>query len=261
MTGTVVEQTGYAAFGERLNTGFQTQKGFIGERHDPETGLIYLNARYMDPIFGRFISPDDWDPIMEGVGTNRYAYALNDPVNKADNNGHTAISLTEWGMIAIGLAVSYGAKKAIDEINDRFPGLFSEEAPDEEAVDMGGEGQETASAADVVDTVTEGAIEGPHGLEVTPEQGDRTMENVKGLAGASKPKSITTQAGPGVAVDIGPTRVVDRPGSKKTSGRTIEVQRGPRHNRIGPKVRVQEQPEPVAKEEEQAEGDDDSTEQ
>ncbi len=42
----------------------------------------------MDPIFGRFISPDDWDPVLEGVGTNRYAYAGNDPVNKADNNGH-----------------------------------------------------------------------------------------------------------------------------------------------------------------------------
>ncbi|MEZ5812989.1 MAG: RHS repeat-associated core domain-containing protein, partial [Rhizobiaceae bacterium] len=45
---------------------------------------------YMDPKFGRFISPDDWDPVLEGVGTNRYAYAENDPVNKADNNGHQA---------------------------------------------------------------------------------------------------------------------------------------------------------------------------
>lgn len=36
----------------------------------------------------RFISPDDWDPIKAGVGTNRYAYALNDPVNKSDPNGH-----------------------------------------------------------------------------------------------------------------------------------------------------------------------------
>ena len=88
--GALVEATGYAAYGERLNTGFTTQKGYIGERHDPETGLIYLNARYMDPVFGRFISPDDWDPVLEGVGTNRYAYAGNDPVNKADNNGHAA---------------------------------------------------------------------------------------------------------------------------------------------------------------------------
>jgi uncharacterized protein RhaS with RHS repeats len=42
----------------------------------------------MDPVFGRFISPDDWDPTLPGVGTNRYAYALNDPVNKSDQNGH-----------------------------------------------------------------------------------------------------------------------------------------------------------------------------
>ncbi|MGN8171183.1 RHS repeat-associated core domain-containing protein, partial [Agrobacterium sp. 22117] len=36
----------------------------------------------------RFISPDDWDPTQEGVGTNRYAYAGNDPVNQSDPNGH-----------------------------------------------------------------------------------------------------------------------------------------------------------------------------
>lgn len=36
----------------------------------------------------RFISPDDWDPTMPGVGTNRYAYSGNDPVNKSDPNGH-----------------------------------------------------------------------------------------------------------------------------------------------------------------------------
>jgi len=36
----------------------------------------------------RFISPDDWDPTKEGVGTNRYAYSSNDPVNKSDPNGH-----------------------------------------------------------------------------------------------------------------------------------------------------------------------------
>ncbi len=92
-SGATVEATGYAAYGERLASGFQTQKGYIGERHDPETGLIYLNARYMDPILGRFISPDDWDPTQPGVGTNKYAYAANDPVNKSDPNGHQA---GEW---------------------------------------------------------------------------------------------------------------------------------------------------------------------
>lgn len=36
----------------------------------------------------RFISPDTWDPTVQGVGTNRFAYAGNDPVNKSDPNGH-----------------------------------------------------------------------------------------------------------------------------------------------------------------------------
>lgn len=40
----------------------------------------------------RFISPDTYDPTLPGVGTNRYAYALNDPVNKADPNGHNAFT-------------------------------------------------------------------------------------------------------------------------------------------------------------------------
>ncbi|MGO7335779.1 RHS repeat-associated core domain-containing protein [Rhizobium leguminosarum] len=98
-----VEQTGYAAYGEATNTTFQTKKSYIGERFDPETGLMYLNARYYDPAFGRFVSPDDWDPTKEGVGTNRYAYAGNDPVNKSDPNGHSVDqSSNNWGQRSTG---------------------------------------------------------------------------------------------------------------------------------------------------------------
>jgi hypothetical protein len=39
-------------------------------------------------VLGRFISSDDWDPTRPGVGTNRYAYALNDPINNTDPTGH-----------------------------------------------------------------------------------------------------------------------------------------------------------------------------
>ena len=44
----------FRPYGERLDHAVSTSpgadeaKGFIGERHDEETGLIYLNARYMD---------------------------------------------------------------------------------------------------------------------------------------------------------------------------------------------------------------------
>ncbi|MBD9623998.1 hypothetical protein IB279_13705 [Ensifer sp. ENS06] len=56
--GNLVEQNGYAAYGEPTNTAMRTQKGYIGERFDPETGLQYLNARYYDPKFGRFVPSD-----------------------------------------------------------------------------------------------------------------------------------------------------------------------------------------------------------
>ncbi|MHA3915186.1 RHS repeat-associated core domain-containing protein [Halovulum sp. GXIMD14793] len=66
------------------------EKGFIGERYDEEAGLSYLNARYYDPALGRFIQPDWWEVTEPGVGTNRYAYSFNDPVNLSDPNGHQA---------------------------------------------------------------------------------------------------------------------------------------------------------------------------
>lgn len=65
-------------------------KAYLNERYDAETGLQYLHARYYDPDYGRFLSPDTWDPILAGVDINRYAYALNDPVNLSDPNGHIA---------------------------------------------------------------------------------------------------------------------------------------------------------------------------
>jgi RHS repeat-associated protein len=106
MSGAVTERLGYAAFGE-AKPATSMPKGFIGERPDVETGLIYLNARYYDPERAQFNSPDDWDPTLAGVGTNRYAYAQNDPVNKADPSGHNALT-DAWGSFfsAFGNAIS-----------------------------------------------------------------------------------------------------------------------------------------------------------
>ncbi|MGB3176754.1 MAG: RHS repeat-associated core domain-containing protein, partial [Albidovulum sp.] len=59
-----------------------------GERFDDTSGLQYLNARYYDPKLAIFIQPDWWEVMQEGVGTNRYAYSFNDPVNGSDPSGH-----------------------------------------------------------------------------------------------------------------------------------------------------------------------------
>jgi RHS repeat-associated protein len=91
-TGALIEAAFYAPYGARLSDPqtpeLSTAKGYIGECLDAETGLLNLNARYQDPALDRFISPDWWDPTEPGVGTNRYAYAGNDPINRSDPNGH-----------------------------------------------------------------------------------------------------------------------------------------------------------------------------
>jgi len=48
----------------------------------------------------RFISPDDWDPTKEGVGTNRYAYAETIQSTKATL---TVIITDQTPMIPVGL--------------------------------------------------------------------------------------------------------------------------------------------------------------
>ena len=93
-TGAVGKDRPYAPFGEiAAATGGATPDetiGFIGERFDADAGLQYLNARHYDPRLGIFIQPDWFEVTEPGVGTNRYAYSANDPVNMLDPVGNDA---------------------------------------------------------------------------------------------------------------------------------------------------------------------------
>jgi RHS repeat-associated protein len=81
--GSVIEQTGYDAFGDSAG-GALTRYGFTGRERDPATGLLYYRARWYDPQAGRFLSED---PVGFKAGVNFYAYVLNDPVGKVDPSG------------------------------------------------------------------------------------------------------------------------------------------------------------------------------
>lgn len=88
-TGALYRASVYRPYGEQIEDVLNSltpsePKGYIGERTDPETGLTYLHARYYDAALGRFLSPDWWDLTDPGVGTNRYAYSANDPINQSD---------------------------------------------------------------------------------------------------------------------------------------------------------------------------------
>jgi RHS repeat-associated protein len=94
-TGAAVQTQTFTPYGQRVQTtAAREELGYIGERHDAETGLMYLNARYYDPAVGRFISPDWFDPTDPGVGVNRYAYSHNDPVNFSDPSGNEEVPST-----------------------------------------------------------------------------------------------------------------------------------------------------------------------
>lgn len=56
--------------------------------YDEETGLYYLNSRYYNPQWGRFISADNLFDTGNLLGANLYAYCANNPVNLSDSTGH-----------------------------------------------------------------------------------------------------------------------------------------------------------------------------
>ncbi|MER2510258.1 MAG: RHS repeat-associated core domain-containing protein [Amaricoccus sp.] len=86
------EHATYQPFGEARTVVAGTipaeTKGFVGERYDAAPELQYLNARYYDPELSLFVSPDWLEVTDPRVGTNRYAYAGNSPVNLSDPGGN-----------------------------------------------------------------------------------------------------------------------------------------------------------------------------
>ena len=66
----------------------QTDFNFTGQRK-AGFGLLDYNARYYDPVLGRFISPDSIVPDpTSGQGLSRYRYARNNPLKYNDPSGH-----------------------------------------------------------------------------------------------------------------------------------------------------------------------------
>jgi RHS repeat-associated protein len=85
-SGAIRETFAYRPYGDRAPLA-GTSIGFTGERQDPSTGLVYLHVRYYDPVLGRFCAPDAVIPTTRAIGLNRYAYAIQDPINNTDKSG------------------------------------------------------------------------------------------------------------------------------------------------------------------------------
>ena len=75
------------------NIGIINPYRYHSYRYDTETGLYYLQSRYYNPEWGRFLNGDnELIQNSELLGNNLYAYCMNNPINLKDPNGNFAIS-------------------------------------------------------------------------------------------------------------------------------------------------------------------------
>ena len=111
--GTTKEVLDYYPFGaSRLDeqTGFNEQRKFAGHEFDGDTGLSYMDARYYNPMVGRFESED---PLVLAFGNpsqgnisnllfdpqnmNAYSYSDNNPILKVDPSGQYPVIFLQAG--------------------------------------------------------------------------------------------------------------------------------------------------------------------
>ncbi len=89
--GNKMEEIQYMPFGATsMDTGSVSMAHkYTSQELDADTGLYYYNARYYNPVLGRFITADTIVPnFTNPQSLNRYSYVGNNPVNYADPTGH-----------------------------------------------------------------------------------------------------------------------------------------------------------------------------
>jgi RHS repeat-associated protein len=94
-SGTIVSARKFDVYGAvRQLTGSSGTRhkfvGALGHTSEDETGLMYMRARWVDPVLGRFASED---PAQDG--TNWFSYCSNNPTGFRDRTGRAG----EWAEI------------------------------------------------------------------------------------------------------------------------------------------------------------------
>jgi RHS repeat-associated protein len=113
--GLVSDRYAYEAFGEIIKQLGNTQNLYLfaGEQRDPNLGLDYLRARYLDVNTGRFISRDSFFGLQQQpTSLHKYLYANNNPINFTDPTG-----LFSLGELSASMAISAILNASIGYLN------------------------------------------------------------------------------------------------------------------------------------------------
>ena len=91
---------------------------YRGYYFDEETGLYYCNSRYYNPLWRRWISPDDFSNIEIDTtdGINLYAYCKNNPIKYIDPDGSFELITALVGMV-VGAVLAIVAVAVSDAIS------------------------------------------------------------------------------------------------------------------------------------------------
>ncbi|THD04527.1 hypothetical protein B1991_17385 [Rhodanobacter lindaniclasticus] len=87
-SGNITATFDYAPYGSQALGTPPSGPGYTGHVNDPDTGLVYMQARYYDPTVGRFLSVDPVGPMPgDAFNFNRYGYADSNPITNIDMDG------------------------------------------------------------------------------------------------------------------------------------------------------------------------------
>jgi RHS repeat-associated protein len=99
--GTITDTYAYDAYGTIITQTFTgsapTPNNYLycGQQYDPDLGLYYNRARYLNPNTGRFWTADSVDGNNEDpLSLHKYLYAQDDPVMNADPSGNSVYVCT-----------------------------------------------------------------------------------------------------------------------------------------------------------------------
>ncbi len=130
--GAVVHRREYGPWGDVQwqSSSFRQERGYTGHYHEADSGLIYMRARYYDPVLGRFLQADE---VVDGnglLGLNRYGYVQNSPTNKIDPTGRIA-----WAAFAVSAMATIADVVGIADAAWNAAQSFVDDMSDDEFVD------------------------------------------------------------------------------------------------------------------------------